>query len=383
MSVNHYRPDRVFPILHAVMTVGILVAGPSGAVGAAFDPRFFSPPPELATNLGSFRSPLVFNDNKRVATKESWRARRLEIVEAWHDAMTPWPELLTRPRFEILRSETAPGFHQHRVRIEIAEGQIEEGWFLVPDGTRPFPAVLVPFYEPETSIGLKGKNRDFARQLTGRGFVTLSIGSPGGDARQPDPGRRSWQPLSYLAYIAANCHTALAQRPEVDSTRIGVVGHSYGGKWAMFAGAFHEKFACVAVSDPGVVWDETRPNVNYWEPWYLGRDPLTTRRPGVITTESPRTGAYQSLFETGHDLTEVHALIAPRPFLVSAGAEDPPSRWPALNHLRAINSVLGFTNRVAMTNRATHDPTPESNEQLCQFFEDVLGVPASVRTRPR
>jgi hypothetical protein len=349
------------------------------AADTRLDPRFFSPPTELATNFGAFRSPLVFENNKRVTSKNEWLMRRAEILKFWHETMTPWPELLTQPKFEILRSEQREGFRQHRVHIEVASGRIEEGWFLVPAGNGSFPAVLVPFYEPETSIGLKGKERDFARQLTLRGFVTLSIGSPGGDARQPDPGRANWQPLSYLAYVAANCHTALAQRPEVDAKRIGVVGHSYGGKWALFAGAFYDKFACVAVSDPGLVWDEARPNVNYWEPWYLGRDSKMTRRPGVIATENPRTGAYKRLVETGHDLTEVHALIAPRPFLVSGGAEDPPMRWVALNHLRAVNRVIGFTNRVAMTNRSTHDPTAESNEQLCQFFEMFLGNAAMNR----
>ena len=51
----------------------------------------------------------------------------------------------------------------------------------------------------------------------------------------PDPESGDWrellieagkelniQPLTYLAYVAANCHTALAQRPEVDPARIGV-----------------------------------------------------------------------------------------------------------------------------------------------------------------
>lgn len=362
------------------VVVAALAARMVATVAFAADPgleaHFFSPPPEFATNFGSFRSPLVFDDNRRVTSKDAWPARRAEILKFWHDAMTPWPKLLERPQFEIVQSEDREGFRQHRVRIEVADGKIQEGWFLVPRGPGPFPAVLVPFYEPETSIGLKGSNRDFARQLTLRGFVSLSIGSPGGDAWQPDPGRVNWQPLSYLAYVAANGHTALSQRPEVDPARIGVVGHSYGGKWAMFAGAFHDKFACVAVSDPGVVWDEARPNVNYWEPWYLGRDSQTTRRPGVITAESPRTGAYKRLVETGHDLTDVHALIAPRPFLVSGGAEDPPKRWLALNHLREVNRVLGFTNRVAMTNRSAHDPSAESNEQLCQFFEMFLRNPA-------
>jgi len=46
--------------------------------------------------------------------------------------------------------------------------------------------------------------------------------------------------------------------------------------------------------------------------------------------------------------------------------------WPARNHVVAINKLLGYTNRVAMTNRETHDPTPASNAQLCAFFEHCL-----------
>jgi len=337
-----------------------------------FDARLFTPPPEFAKQLGTYRSPLIFNNGLRVGAASEWPDRRKEILKFWHDAMTQWPELMARPHFEILRSESRESFRQHRVKIELAPGRVEEAWFLVPQGNGPFPAVLVPFYEPETSVGLKGKERDFARQLTKRGFVTLSIGSPGGDARLPDPGPAAWQPLSFLAYVAANCHTMLAQRSEVDPSRIGIVGHSYGGKWAFFAGAFYDKFACVVVSDPGIVWDEARPNVNYWEPWYLGKDPNAQRKPGLISAENPRTGAYKRLVESGHDLTDVLSLLAPRPFLLSGGAEDPLDRWRALNHLVAVNSLLGFTHRAAMTHRATHDPTPESNEQLCRFFEKFL-----------
>ena len=165
----------------------------------------------------------------------------------------------------------------------------------------------------------------------------------------------------------------MASLPEVDPARIGIVGHSYGGKWALFGAALWERFACVVVSDPGIVFDETRPNVNYWEPWYLGFDPKQPRPArGVPTPENPRTGAYKKMVETGHDLQELHALIAPRPFLVSGGSEDPPARWAALNHARAVNALLGFTNRVAMTNRQTHAPTEESNAQLYAFFEHFL-----------
>lgn len=76
--------------------------------------------------------------------------------------------------------------------------------------------------------------------------------------------------------------------------------------------------------------------------------------------------------EAGRDLHELHALMAPRPFLVSGGAEDPPERWKALNHAVAVNRLLGHTDRVFMTNRPKHDPTEESNEQLYRFFDYFL-----------
>ena len=334
---------------------------------------FFKPPATLVSDFGSHRSPLIMDSGAVVESPEEWTKRRAEILTTWHRIMKPWPPLLEKPRFEILTSEPRENFTQHRVRLELARGLNGEGWLLVPSRVAPYPAVLVPFYEPETSVGLNAsKNRDFALQLTRRGFVSLAIGSPGGDARQPNTGDATCQPLSFLAYIAANAHTALAQLPEVDPQRIGIVGHSYGGKWAMFAAALYEKFACCVTSDPGVVWDETRSNVNYWEPWYLGRDPAGSHKPGLVTSDNPRTGAYRDLVDSGHDLHELHALMAPRPFLVSGGAEDPPQRWRALNHLAKVNHLLGFSNRVAMTNRPKHDPTVESNEQIYEFFERFL-----------
>ncbi|MCC6231564.1 MAG: alpha/beta fold hydrolase, partial [Verrucomicrobiales bacterium] len=266
------------------------------------------------------------------------------------------------------------GILWRRVRVPMASEVSGEGWLLLPTQPGPKPGALVVYYEPETSVGLNPKQtlRDYGLQLARRGFVTLSIGTPGGNAWKPDLGGATCQPLSFHAYVAANCWNAMAALPEVDPERIAVVGHSYGGKWALFAGALWDRFAAVAVSDPGVVFDETRPNVNYWEPWYLGFDPAVTRTPGLPTASNPRTGAYRRMREMGRDLTEIHALLAPRPFLVSGGAEDPPSRWIALNHLRAVNAVLGFTNRVALTSRAGHDPTEHSNAQVYEFLETFL-----------
>lgn len=83
-------------------------------------------------------------------------------------------------------------------------------------------------------------------------------------------------------------------------------------------------------------------------------------------------GLYPKLRMEGYDLHELHALMAPRPFLVSGGSSDPVQRWIPLNHSIAINNFLGYKNRVAMHNRPDHSPNAESNEIVYKFFQYFL-----------
>ena len=345
----------------------------------ADDLPFTQVPAEFVGQFSPGKSPLVFKDGSPVKTAADWQKRRSEILADWHQIMGEWPPIIEKPKIEVLETKQREGgITQRKVRIEIAPGQTGDGYVLLPAARgreEKRPAVFVPFYDPETSAGLAGKPmRDFAWQLARRGFVTLCIGSPGGDARKPVLcAGAQCQPLSYLGYLGANMWNVLAGMPEVDAERIGIVGHSYGGKWSLFGACLWEKYACAVWSDPGVEFDETRGSINYQEPWYLGLDaalPLTAqRKPGLVSAESPRTGAYKTLIEQGRHLPELMSLMAPRPFLVSGGVEDPPKRWLALNHVRAVYDLLGMSGRVAMTNREKHDPNEESNEQVYRFFE--------------
>lgn len=368
---------RVGAGLLLVMLAGITLAGPVDDIASLekYLAAFAQPPAELAKDGSKLRSPLLRPDNTPITTPAEWAKRREEIRQEWHRALGPWPALLERPKLEYLEKERRENVTQHHVRIETAPGRTtEDAYLLMPEGKGPFPAVLVVYYEAKTGIG-RGKSelRDFAWQLARRGYVTLSLG---GDPNTYYPTKEKCriQPLSFHAYEAANCCTLLGNLPEVDASRIGVVGHSYGGKWAMFASCLHDGFACAAWSDGGVVFDEKRSNVNFWEPWYLGFDPSlkAQRKAGIPSPTNPRTGPYKSLIEQGHDLHELHALMAPRPFLVSGGSEDQPERWKDLSHAVAVNRLLGKSNRVFMTNRKAHGPTEESNEQMYRFFDYFL-----------
>ena len=356
---------------------------------------FAKPPAEFADKFGSYRSPLQFADGANVATPADWPRRREEIAKTWHKRLGSWPPLVERPVLKKLAKVDRDGYTEFKVRVQASpEGRWIDGYLLIPHGKGPFPAVVAPFYEPLTSIGQGPKGRgvgthDYGLQLVKRGFVTLSIGTPdaldslGGDTRDAfvklgESLRR--QPLTLLAYVAANCLAALAQMPEVDAARIGIIGLSYGGKWSMFASCLDERFACAVWSDPGIVFNEKDSNVNYWEPWYLGFDPKAKRKPGTPSDENPRTGLYKELIDAGDDLVDLHALMAPRPVMVSGGVQDPPGNWRALNHLVAVNSLLGQKNRVFLTARKTHIPTAQALELELAFLEYFL-KPAPRKSR--
>jgi dienelactone hydrolase len=361
---------------------------------------FARPPEEFAEKLGAYRSPLKFADGEFAQTATDWTRRRDQILKTWHKRLGPWPPLVDRPAIKTLDKVERGGYTEYKVRVQASpEGKWVDGYLLIPKGSGRFPAVLVPFYEPLTSIGRGDMGRgvgthDYGLQLVKRGFVTLSIGTPGsldkrgGDTRtalvQLGAALRR-QPLTLLAYVAANCLTALAQMPVVDPDRIGIMGLSYGGKWAMFASCLDERFACAVWSDPGIVFNEKDGNVNYWEPWYLGYDPKTQRKPGIPSSTNPRTGLYKELIDAGEDLVDLHALMAPRPVLVSGGVQDPPNNWQALNHLAAVNTLLGQKNRTFLTARTTHVPTPEALALELAFLEYFLkyappGPPAKRNT---
>ncbi len=376
------RTDRFILCLQAAMLMWISASAqvsPADSLWQAIRPHF-SPPAAFQQQYGSYRPVLQFYDGRMVKNSQDWPARRKEIKERWHDLMGKWPAILQNQSLEILDTVREADFTKHHVQFYWLPNERTDGYLLIPHGGPVVkPAVITVFYQPETAIGQGGKpERDYARQLTKRGFVTLSLGTREASLRRefslyyPSIDSVSMQPLSALAYAAANAWEVLAKVPGVDSSRIGIMGHSFGGKWAMFASCLYEKFACAVWSDPGIVFDNTKGSgVNYWEPWYLGYYPPPWEGTWNKTGSNAR-GLYPRLLKEGYDLHELHALMAPRPFLVSGGSSDPPERWVPLNHAIGVNQLLGYKNRVAMTNRPAHSPNAESNKQAFDFLEFFL-----------
>lgn len=335
--------------------------------------------PDSFKNKGNDLRPLTsFYSGKKVKSIHDWKARKKEIKSQWNAMMGEWPPLLKDQQLIFIDTTEKEHYIQYGVSFYWTPDEETIGYLLVPKNKGKKPAVITVFYEPETAIGEGKSHRDFALQLAERGFITLSIGTKEASRKQefslyyPSTNDAAVQPLSMLAYAAANAWYALAKFPEVIPEKIGIMGHSFGGKWAMFASCLFDKFACAVWSDPGILFQQDRESINYWEPWYLGYHPKPWRKRGLITVGNPARGLYPKLIKEGYNLHELHALMAPRPFLVSGGAEDPPTRWVPLSKTIEINEFLGYKNRVAMTNRLKHEPNDESNELAYLFFEYFL-----------
>jgi lysophospholipase L1-like esterase len=339
---------------------------------------YFSIPYEYEEIDGDFKDPFIFKDSTRVNSLADWEKRRKEILDSWEEKLGVWPDLIVNQNVEVLATENKEDYIQKKIRFEWVPEQMTEGYLLIPYGAKNLPAVVTVYYEPETAIGEGKPDRDFALQLARRGFVTLSIGTTETTENStyslyyPDIDSASVQPLSMLAYAAANAWHLLAEMPEVNNEKIGIMGHSYGGKWAMFASCLFENFAAAVWSDPGIVFSKDKPNINYWEPWYLGYHPRPRRERGIPTPENPARGLYPTLLEEKMDLHELHVLMAPRPFLVSGGSEDTEDRWVPLNYSVKVNALYEYNDRVGMSNRPEHSPTPASNEIIYNFFEYFL-----------
>ena len=100
----------------------------------------------------------------------------------------------------------------------------------------------------------------------------------------------------------------LAAERDVDPDRLGAIGHSLGGKEALFLAAFDDRIRAAVSSEGGI-------GIGYsnWDaPWYHGED---VHRPG---------------FPLDH--AQVLALVAPRSFLLVGGdSADGDRSWPYID----------------------------------------------------
>ena len=357
-------------------------------------------------------------------TPEAWRPRREEILELFREHVYGRsPGRPERLEFDVLeRDDAAMGGAATLTRVAIVSTQAGRRHqfaltLLVPNGAKgPVPVFLLLNNRPATNVDpTRAEKSGFwpAEAVIARGYGIAAlqvselapddkekyrqgvIGLFSGNAVGEDPS--DWKALGAWAWGASRALDYFETHPAVDARRVAVVGHSRGGKAALWAGAQDERFALVVSNESGEGgaalsrrhYGETLERITTAFPhWFAGRYHTYAGRPEALPVDQ-------------HMLL---ALIAPRPLYVASADEDlwadPRGEFLALAHASPAYALWGDPpiapdamppleqplvagRRGYHVRRGGHNLTPYDWERFMDFADAMWRKPAAGDGTPR
>jgi len=231
--------------------------------------------------LSALPDPLVAESGQPVRTAKEWEEqRRPEILELFRThvygrAPIGRPEDLSFKVIEV--DKTAMDGTATLKRIEISfsgpggSGKIEPVIFIPNNRTSPAPGFLLILHRNKENLDPTRKRRAPiwpAEEIIARGYAAIGYHTPEVDPDKNDgfkdgvhgifdpwpDGQRpgdAWGTVAAWAWGASRVMDYLEIDKDIDATRIGVLGHSRGGKAALWCGAEDERFALVISNDSG------------------------------------------------------------------------------------------------------------------------------------
>lgn len=347
------------------------------ALAAAVAPLFaeLRRPPEPAP-AGPALSPLLVDSGGGVVTtRRAWDRRRAQLRREWDEILGPLPRRVPLQPREVSREEL-PDHTRLLLRYDTAPGEAGEAYLLLPPHSeRKCPGMVVLHQTTGETIrepvGLAGRpSMHIALQLVRRGYACVvprnflwSQPGKGLEAITDQvlhgvPGRDPaastvWKTgMARMLWDGIRATDLLAARPEVDAKRIGAIGHSLGGKEALYLAAWDDRIRACVSCEGGVGL-----KFSNWEaPWYLGPQ---IRAPGFR-----------------HDHHEVLSLVAPRAFLLVGGeSADGAASWPYVAANLPVWRLRGAEERLGLLRHGGgHDypPAGPAQETLFAWLERWL-----------
>lgn len=224
--------------------------------------------------------PLKTEAGQQVNTADQWRQkRRPEILELFRTHIYGRMPIGRPKTLKFVNKETnenAMGGAATLKRIDIGysgpggKGVIRLGLFVPNRARKPAPAfVLICNRGPSNIDMTRSKKSPFwpAERIVERGYVAAAFCNADVDPDKHDGFKNgvhgifdpkdkprsadAWGTIAAWAWGASRVMDYFESDPDVDAKRIGVVGHSRGGKTALWCGAEDERFAMAISNNSG------------------------------------------------------------------------------------------------------------------------------------
>ena len=290
------------------------------------------------------------------ARREFWKKADPSSINAWKQSTRfyrgyfwdevigrlPAPTLPANPRTRLIYS--MPQFRGYEVMLDVWPDVFAYGILLIPNGLRADerrPVVVCQH-------GLEGRPADvadptvdshfyhhFAASLAQEGFVTFAPQNPYIGEDKFRIIQRMGHPLklSLFSFILGQHEQLLnwlTTQPFVDPGRIGFYGLSYGGKTAVRVPPLLERYALSICSGDFNEWVWKTTNVSAPQSYMLTKE----------------YDMYEFDFANKVNYADLANLMAPRPFMVERGHDDPVSvdEWVAFEYakVRRFYDQLGI-----------------------------------------
>ena len=269
---------------------------------------------------------------------------------------------------EILEEIDCGSYVRQKVAYDVEKGERVIAYVCVPkNATQPTAAIFCHHQHhsqfdlgKSEVVGLAGNpDQAYARELAERGYITFSPDAIAfeerdwtgkGGAEYFEMATRIVQGKTLMAKVLHDVSVGLdylVSRTDVDASKLGFLGHSYGGRMALWVPAFDDRIR-VSVSNCGCV--------DY-------RNSLT--HDTGIQMEFCIPG-----FMVSHDIEDLVTEFKDCKLLIIAGEEDKWSR--GYNELYKAIREKGNTTTELAVYPGGHQFTPEMRERAYSFIQSKL-----------
>jgi dienelactone hydrolase len=318
--------------------------------------------------------PLVLDEggkNIAVVTFAQWKQKKSWIRDEYQywisGAVPPAPGNM---QVKVLHEKVEDGITLRTVELSFGPGRKAKMTveLMIPKSGKPMPVFLTQW-----------NHRGWAQVAVRRGYIGCLYA--GADLKDDSENYSAiyagydFATLMKRAWGASRVVDYLHKLPEVDTSAIGLTGHSRNGKQSLMAAAFDERIKAVISSCGGTGGESSfRWSDNRFTPGSFDR--MVKSKPDWFSNRLPWFIGQENKLPV--DQNSLMSLIAPRGLmLVSAITEDEGNPWGVEQSYQSVKKIYSFLhadNKIAINLRpGRHQHAARDAEGFVDFFDYIFG----------